>query len=74
MPRAADLKKNATLPLQRDLAVIQPAGEMHGPKRVNERFGIQALQTVRDGFIANGQAHYFKCKPASTSPRGFIAT
>jgi len=61
MSSAADLKIDAILALQRDLAVVQAAGEMHDPKRVNERLGIEASQMVRDGFTANGQAHYFKC-------------
>ena len=61
MPSSADLEIDAILPLQRDLAVVQPAREMHDPESVYERFRIKASQMVRDGFSANGQAHYSKC-------------
>lgn len=57
---AANLEKNAILALERDLAIIEPAGQMHRAIRVDEGLGIETSQPVcSNRFDVSRRAHYF---------------
>jgi hypothetical protein len=46
---AADLEEDLVLPLELDLAVVDPPGQIHRPVDGEERPAVQALQAIVEG-------------------------
>jgi hypothetical protein len=51
VPGGADLKKEAVLALERDLAVVQPPGGVHQAKSADQLFGFEPGETAGGGRV-----------------------
>src|SRR3954470_2588657 len=57
VPRPADLEKDAILPLECDLAVIEAPRELHRPESADQDVGIESLEAVVGGRLGGRRGH-----------------